>query len=160
MKNNIITKLNVHPQRGGVNNPKTVIIHGMSEYLFHKGKYMHAEEFLRSMRLSAHFLVTPSGVGIRLRNDDQRASHALGHNTDTLGIEFLVPGLHTYASFLEDMKFNYVTSAAYDTGQEIIRNWMQIHPIERVTAHSVIDPKRKYDPGDGFPKQFYVDLYK
>jgi len=159
MKNNIISMPSPFPRNKRGNHPKRVILHAMGEYFSHKGRIMHAEEFLREIGLVAHFLVTPSGVGIRTLSDDICGSHAKGHNTDTLGIEFLVPGLQNLESFYEDIKLPYLTNAAYKTGQEIVKNWMQLYPIEVVTAHSVIDPDRKKDPGTGFPKQFYVDLY-
>lgn len=142
-----------------INRPNMVVVHGMGEYILHKGKWYHAVEFLMKVRLSAHFLITPSGVGIRLRDDSERASHALGHNTDTLGVEFLVPGTFSaYQPFLDAMKTDWVTEQAYDKGVQLVKWWQGEHNIDRVRGHCDIDPERKEDPGVGFPNQFYIDI--
>lgn len=141
------------------NYPKTVIVHGMGEYIRYKGKWLHAVDFLMAVKLSAHFLITPSGIGIRLRDDTERASHALAHNTDTLGIEFLVPGTYTHLQQLYDnMKTDWVTIAAYDKGLQICEWWKSQHLINQFTTHHKVDPDRKQDPGTGFPSQFLFNL--
>src|SRR5690606_28750529 len=68
--------------------PKRIIVHAMSEWI----NGMYAPDFLLSVGLSAHALVTPDGDIIKCREDTQGAFHAKGLNTDSLGIEFLLPG--------------------------------------------------------------------
>ncbi len=157
----MIDNINIPNPFGGheVNHPKRVIIHAMGEFIIINGKWYHAAEFLLKIGLSAHSLVTPSGVGIRCRQDNERASHAYKHNTDTLGIEFLVPGVFTKIQQLLDlMKTDYVTNAAYEKGLQIVNYWNQIHPIQEVTTHAAVSPKRKEDPGSGFPLDFYTEV--
>jgi len=132
------------------NKPNRIIVHAMSEYLVEDGEALHASDFLEKHGLSAHALVTPDGEIITCRYDDEGAWHAKGYNTDSLGIEFLVEGLHTYTEFLEAMKTNYVTSSQWNAGVDHIIHWVENHPIERIDRHSDVDPARKFDPGQGF----------
>jgi len=148
--------------------PSRIIIHAMAEYIhidaaastalkIPAGDY-HAHEFLNLSGLSAHILGTPSGVRIRCREDNEGAWHAKGHNTNSLGYEFLVPGLHDYGSFLATIKRPYLTAEQYEAGIEQVRDWVKNHNIKRMDRHSDVDPVRKKDPGDGFPwKQFKQD---
>lgn len=154
----MIPNITIHNSHGNrTNNPKLIVIHAMGEYILYKGKWMHAVEFLeKAVGLSAHFLVTPSGVGIRLRNDDESAWHAKGFNTDSLGIEFLVPGVYEkYREFTRRIKTQWLTDAAYEKGLQIVNYWLSIHEVYEVKTHSMLSPGRKVDPGEGFPKAFF-----
>ena len=139
--------------KGAKNNtPKRIIIHAMSEFINYKGQTLHAVEFLKLIGLSAHVLVEPNGTIIRCREDSEGAYHAKGHNTDTLGVEFLIEGIHSYAEFLEAMKKPYLTEDQIDSGFKLVKGWMirwNIHK-NNVLMHSDIDPERKYDAGQGF----------
>ncbi|MEQ8882312.1 MAG: peptidoglycan recognition family protein [Cyclobacteriaceae bacterium] len=81
----------------------------------------HAKERLDKLGLSAHYMVCPSGVVIRTRQIDERAWHAKGFNTNSIGVEFLVSGLHTYETFLEAIKKKCLTPAQLDPGIELCR---------------------------------------
>lgn len=139
------------------NSPKKIIIHAMGQFI--EGTY--APYFLKEIGLSAHYLVDPSGVRIRCRQDEQGAYHAKGHNTDSLGIEFLVAGNHNYQTFLEEIERHYVTEKQFWSGLYVVRNWMEKFQIIRpyIQTHSEIDPQRKKDPGGGFPlERFFNEL--
>ena len=148
--------------------PSRIIVHAMAEFIYIDtdasqtlnipvGEY-HAYEFLELRGLSAHVLGTPSGVRIRCREDHQGAWHAKGYNANSLGYEFLIPGLHDYPSFLNAMKTPYLTDPAYQAGVDQIIEWKESYGIDRVDRHSDIDPARKYDPGNGLPwDQFLTD---
>jgi len=148
------------PLYGGapLQTPTSIIVHAMAEYVIHNGKKLHAVEFLKIIGLSAHALVTPSGVIIRCRRDDQGAWHAKGHNTNTLGIEFLVPRIHDYASFADAIEHeNYLTDAAYFAGVAQGKEWVRRHNIHAIERHSDVDPLRKIDPGAMFPWEAYKE---
>ena len=127
------------PYGGGHQIPDTIVFHAMAEYLVidkATAKSMnvvagiyHASRWLEVIGLSAHALVATSGVIIRQRRDQEVAWHAKGHNVNTLGIEFLVQGEHTYASFLERIKTRYLTQEQIDAGQEQILQWGDMHNI-------------------------------
>lgn len=139
--------------------PKLIVIHSMGEYLSLGDRDMSAADFLASIGLSAQYLITPSGVVIQCRQDNQGAYHAKGFNTDSIGIEFLVPGVHTYDTFIEAIKKPYVSDTQYAVGVNLVNHLINKYGIDMVERHSVLDPDRKKDPGEGFPwHQFMRDV--
>lgn len=126
--------------------PTQIVIHAMGEFV----GGMFAPDFLRSVELSAHALVTPSGVVIRTRGDQYGAYHARGHNINSLGVEILVAGVHDYTSFVRAIKTDWVTPQQWDATVDLVRGWRSKHGIDTVVRHSDIDPGRKVDPGEGF----------
>lgn len=135
------------------NKPDLIVVHAMAEYLDVAGTVMHASDFLSHIGLSAHALVAPDGTVYRCRSDDQGAWHAKGHNTNSLGVEFLVEGKHSYDGFLSTIKSPWVNSVQYEAGLALIEQWYGAHAINDIQRHSDLDPARKYDPGSGFPWQ-------
>lgn len=149
-------------QRGAsIQSPERGIIHAMAEYVFYKGKFRHATEFLEMVEyeykgqprrgLSAHILIDPKGDIIECRKTSQGALHAAGHNVDTLGAEWLVPGEHDYRSFIEAIQLPYLTDIQFENGCSYIREeWVAGCNILNYAKHSTVDPERKLDPGPGF----------
>ena len=126
--------------------PSQIVVHAMGEFV----GGMFAPDFLRSVELSAHALVTPSGVVVRTRADQYGAYHARGHNLTSLGVEILVAGVHDYTSFVRAIKADWVTPQQWDATLALVRGWRSKHGIDTVVRHSDIDPGRKVDPGEGF----------
>jgi len=147
-----------HPLIHGntANHPTRIVVHAMGEYILDP-KPVYAPEFLDGYELSAHVLVCPNGDLIRCRDDLKGAWHARGSNGNRLGIEFLVEGEHTYATFLEALKTNYVTDAQWEAGLDVVKGWFDEHPIERIDRHSDLSPGRKVDPGEGFNWAEFLD---
>lgn len=164
---NIINKLT--DIGGGEQIPERIIIHAMSEKIRLNEKYKDtvpgiypAAQWLEELGLSAHYLINIDGSITKLRNSDQVAWHAKGHNQDTIGIEVLVPGIHTYETFKETIAEQWVNIDQYNTLVEwtvTIMNYWGI-PVQRVLRHSDIDPKRKIDPGKGFPWEEFIHELK
>lgn len=136
---------------GGRQWPNRIIVHSMGQFINDRGKAYYAPDWLRHLGLSAHALVDPSGVIIRCRDDEHSAWHAKGHNSNTLGIEVLVPGVHNYDSFIERIKTPYLIPEQLEATKWQVSQWLEAHRIAEVVRHSDIDPDRKVDPGDGFP---------
>ena len=159
------------PRGARKNSPDRIIIHALGEFVIGTDdKVRHAVEHLREYRykirgewkkgLSAHILVCPNGDLLRCRRDDQGAYHAGKDNKNTLGIEFLVLGVHDYVTFRQAISRPYLTDEQYKTGVEFIKTeWVQKLGILKLQRHSDVDPSRKVDPGKGFPwPQFIKDL--
>ena len=144
------------------NAPVLIVVHAMGEYIDTDGRDYFALDYLKKIGLSAHIFITPSGVAIKSREFTEGAHHVKGHNTNTLGIEFLVPGLHTYESFLEAINTQYVTDAAFKTGLEVVREYLNRmpntpKPREVIRTHAELNPGRKFDPGKGFPYNHFLN---
>jgi len=169
---------NIHLLGGDIHNsPKIIVLHAMGEYIHvseevkahyaAKGKVLelgrdyHAPEWLRVLGYSAHNLVTPSGLVIKCRENHEGAYHAYGYNTDSLGIEFLLEGIHTYETFKAGISSEYLTSMQFGKGVEVVSKWMDDYDIsmDGVVTHHSLSPNRKTDPGSGFPlEQFKLAL--
>lgn len=141
--------------------PTMIVIHAMAEYVLgDEGEdFDHAPDFLERMGLSAHVLAAPDGTLYRCREDLEGAYHARGFNTDSLGIEVLVPGRHDYGSFVRAIGGQWVSNAQYAAVVEQCREWMRLYGITHVVRHCDLSPGRKVDPGAGFPwDRFLADL--
>lgn len=136
-----------------LNTPKRIIVHSMAQYIDTGVEKVHAVDWLDRLGYSAHVFVEPDGTPIRSREDDEGAFHALGNNTDTLGIEILVHGAWDYGRFLQRISEPWTTRLQFLTSVEIVREWQHKWEIDSadVVRHSDVDPERKHDPGRGFP---------
>lgn len=140
--------------------PNRIVVHSMAEYLDFEPEDIYAPDFLKKLGLSAHVLITPEGVEIRQRHDHEGAWHAKGFNKDSLGVEILVKGVHTYGSFLKEIKKDYVTEEQFETLVNLCRGWIEKHDIKHVDRHSDLSPGRKFDPGSGFDwNRFLTEIY-
>jgi N-acetyl-anhydromuramyl-L-alanine amidase AmpD len=141
------------------NDPYKIIVHAMGERI-DDGDIYSARDFLDKIKLSAHVLIKPDGDVIRCRHDKQGAYHAIGHNEDSLGVEFLVNGTHTYGSFIEAIKGDYITPEQYQAGIEVINMMIAENNIKMILRHSDVSPGRKLDPGTGFKWQWFKKQLK
>jgi hypothetical protein len=159
--------VNIHSEFGRSRNaPDKIVVHAIAEFIridkaaseWYKkngkdipvGDY-YAVDWLRILGLSAHVFVTPSGLNIVTRKDTEGAYHAGKDNLNSLGIEFMVSGVHDYGSFLRAMKKEYLTEPEYFAGLAMVKHWMDKWEIEsdRIFMHSELDEK-KADPDEGF----------
>ena len=141
--------------------PGRIVVHAMAEYIDTDDRDYDARSWLEKLGLSVHALIAPSGVVIRCRSDYQGGYHAKGYNTDSLGVEILVPGLHTYETFLDALQTPYYSTKQYSALVELVSGWRYSHAIddEDINRHSDLSPGRKVDPGTGFPwAQFCGDI--
>ena len=136
---------------GGGQSPDTIVVHAMGEIINDNGTAYYATEWLKKRGLSAHYLVTPTGTIIKCRDEKLIGYHAKNHNTNTIGIEFLVPGMYDLKKLKSMMLCSYVSENQYQAGLMLVQNIMSRNKISSVVQHSEIDPERKVDPGAGFP---------
>lgn len=138
--------------------PTMVVVHAMGEFVRGEdGIDRHAPDWLGHLRLSAHAFVTPSGTIIRAAEDERICWHARGFNTRSLGVEFLVPGVHDIVTLTKAISQPYLTEAQFEAGVRLVAEWRRKHDIRlrAVVQHSELD-QRKPDPGDGFPWNEFV----
>ena len=140
-----------------INEPKIIVVHAMGEYIGGNGWDNHAVQYLNKAGLSAHSLIAPDATNYRCRLDSETAYHALGFNTDTLGMEALVEGVHDYASFLKAIDKPYLSKIQYQCMVEQAIEWKQMHDIIKIVRHSDLSPERKVDPGNGFPWKMFLN---
>lgn len=103
-------------------------------------------ETLRSLQVSAHFLIARDGVLIQFVGCADRAWHAGESlfegrprcNDFSLGIE--LEGTDTLA----------YTDAQYDVLARLSRSLFAAYPLRAVRGHSDVSPLRKTDPGAAF----------
>jgi len=151
-----------------IQTPKKVVVHAMGEYINDGKRIYHAKDWLDHLGLSAHFLITPSGVVIQTRSIYEGAFHAFEHNKDTIAIEYLLAGVWVDHSFRERIKTPYLYGEQYAAGVQTSRDLIQSNKKEhshelKFVKHSAIDhrlresgEKEKVDPGDGFPWDTYL----
>jgi len=130
----------------------------MAAEIDYKGKRYTAWEFLNlvdppdKVGLSAHILIQPDGTRIRCRPDTSMAFHAKGFNTDSLGVEVLVPDVYNLNELQQRTKTEWVSHEQFESLVQQVMIWKKEFHIEKIDRHSDLDPKRRwFDPGDGFP---------
>ena len=150
------------PPRNGMlkiaHKPDTLVVHALAEFLDFEtnGKDRSAKDHMDEEGLSPHYLITPTGVIIELIEYDTLGYHAKGHNTNKVGVELLVPGLHTYGSFLKAIdKKGWVSGPQYQALLQLTK-WLKTKGVKNQVAHSTLSPERKYDPGKGFDWDKYI----
>lgn len=147
---NVIERLLHHG--GGNQTPKKIVVHCMAEEITYEGRQIKAWDLLDMLKLSAHILIAPSGERTRCRADNQIAYHAKGFNTDSLGVEILVPDVYNLEQLQNRTRTSWVSKAQLDSLEQQIMIWKNAHKIEEMVRHSDLDPVRKwFDPGEGFP---------
>lgn len=145
----------------GENYPKLIVVHAMAEYiLMDNGEILHAYDLLKKIKLSAHRLITPGGITIVCREDSEKAWHAKGYNTNSLGIEILVPGVYDYEGFVYTMENDeeWWTKKQVSKAIKEVEIWKDRYNLSnsQIKMHCEIDPQRKVDPGKYFP----IDLFR
>ncbi len=101
---------------------------------------------LRSLRVSAHFLVRRKGEVVQFVSCEQRAWHAgvsawRGRdncNDWSIGIE------------IEGLEGQCFSGAQYQSLSGLLRDVINRYPIEEIVGHEHVAPGRKRDPGPGF----------
>lgn len=137
---------------GGAQTPQRIVVHCMAAEVNHDGQRLSAWELLDTLKLSAHILIAADGTRTRCRRDAEIAWHAKGFNTNTLGVELLVPDVFNLEQLQQRTRTSYIAEAQMASLVEQILIWKKAWPIADLVRHSDLDPARRwYDPGDGFP---------
>ena len=153
--------------------PKTICLHSIGEWIhldlkiakqlgIEKRDY-YCIEFLEAIGYSAHGVISPNGLFIKCRETRQGAFHAKNFNEDSLGLEFMVPGLHTLATMHRVIENPWLPDPEFTTGVEVVRGWKDEYNIrvQEIYTHEQLSPERKKDPGAGFPLEpFLKSVYR
>lgn len=113
-------------------------------------------EQIRSLRVSAHFLIRRDGILWQFVSTDQRAWHAgisafdgrIACNDFSIGVE------------LEGTDFEPFREQQYTTLAMLTHALYERYPLTAVAGHEHIAPGRKTDPGPCFDWRLYRSLLK
>lgn len=146
------------------NNPDRVIIHCMGQFIYDvkTDRVYYAKDWLDHLGISVHFTIDPDAGILQHRDINSGAYHAKFNNEDTVGLEFLVPGIWYGERFRKRIETPYLNDFQYSCGVWLMQNVLTGLPLY---AHSEVDHryregvKVKVDPGRGFPKdKFSADI--
>lgn len=145
-------------------NPHTVVTHCMGEFIDDGTRIYTAYEWLDKLGLCVHVTISPSGIVCEHYDFERIGAHAKGHNTGTIGVEFLVKGVYNHSTLYERIKTEYLTPEQWKAGLDYYRKKFTRYKHVR---HSDIDDridargeKVKQDPGEGFPWQRFLNEIK
>ena len=155
----------LYPYPEGVMQPNqiqtadTIVVHALAEFIdfgeVDKSGWRHVDD----LGWGAHFYVYPSGAIVQSLGTSQMGAHARGYNRSTIGIEFIVPGVHTYQTFVGAMDQLWMSRAQVDSGIVLINDLVETEKkIKYLTSHRYLDPERKVDPGAGFEYEKFTTL--
>ena len=142
-----------------VTNPNTIVVHAVAEFIDFRHRDQTGWEFIDSLGWGAHYYITPSGTIINSIPEQRMGAHAKGHNEDTIGIEFVVPGLHTIETLTRAMDNpGWMSYAQTEHGILLCNELISRHKnIKYMTSHAHLSPERKTDPGKGFPYPEFIE---
>lgn len=144
-----------------------VVLHAIGEWVVDatnlggkgRGQVWHCTDWLRAIGRSTHAFVLPDGLVVREVDSWYKAWHARGHNSRSVGLEFVLRGVWPWNKFQAAMRGER-DDAAYAPAQlRAAEDWVRARAIEHdfrltelsVRTHRQLDPERKLDPGDVFP---------
>lgn len=152
-----------HPQDAGLMTqhpprPRTryVVIHAVGEYIDtgKPGEFsQYCVDFLRARDELPHYFITPSGIVLRAWGHKYIANHARGYNSESIGIELMLPGHWTYDTFVKELTSTAPEMRLEDNARrldslhKLLGELLDIYPEARIVGHAEIDPTRKVDPG-------------
>lgn len=152
---NILNIPSNHYKPGFKRDIDLIVVHSIGQYIDTENEDYHAIEWLKKLGLSTHYFVDFTGPVIRCVNENDIAWHAKGFNTNSIGIELMVPGIFNYGSFLEKIKKPWIGGDQYDSLVKLVKDLKSRYDA-KVVRHSDIDPSRKVDPGAGFPWEVFL----
>lgn len=140
-----------------------IVIHSMSQYI----EDLHAIEFLKKIKLSAHFFVEPDGVVNSMVPLHRIAYHAgkskwkdkVNLNSSFIGVELLLEGQYNYPEYREAIKHpESFSHEHYRSCAILCTSLVDMFgiPLDNIVRHSDIagadirNKNIKYDPGEGF----------
>jgi N-acetyl-anhydromuramyl-L-alanine amidase AmpD len=118
---------------------------------------VHKEKGLSS--IGYHFVILRDGTLQRGRPINQIGSHAVNHNTYTIGLAFvgginltsaqaaLLGGYEKVSSDSRYASINSLTSEQMQTFHMFMKSFFQAYPYGQAFGHNDIEPRSKIDPG-------------
>jgi N-acetyl-anhydromuramyl-L-alanine amidase AmpD len=140
--------------------PELIVLHASAEWVwdFDEDKYYHILSYHKHKGWSAHYYVFQNNLLVKCKKDIDMAYHAAGHNKNSIGIEFIMPGFHTYEMFIDAIDGQWLLREQLDIGLDVVKKLIYKYRIKEITTHHELDPDRKYDPGHGFPTDQFKRL--
>lgn len=155
------------PSRWKKRRLRYAVVHSMGEYVVGSdGVARHAPKHLDFSKLSCHAFCTPTGEIIQSVPTEFMAWHVKGHNSESIGLEFLVPGEHTWTTFLKAI--NGSTDPYAEVQYRAAGWWFGTYmkqwglELEDLVGHHHLNSE-KPDPGRAFnwiKLRDYVQVFK
>ena len=141
-------------------NINRIVLHASAEWVYdpEQSKFYHILEYHRYTQENAHAYIFPDGLYVKTHKHTDMAWHAADFNHNSLGIEFILGGFHSYVDFIEKIKMPWATEKQIETGLSVIKRWVERYDITEINTHHELSPDRKYDPGEGFPSDKFKKL--
>ncbi len=132
---------------------KFIVIHSIAEYIDTGEPELSPQycvDFLRERNELPHYFLTPSGIVLKGIPHKRKANHARGFNYCSIGIEVMLPGCHSYVSFLNAMRDETEKVCTFPFLQltVLLTELLDIYPNAKIVGHNELSPDRKVDPGN------------
>lgn len=163
-----------HGRRREASDIDLLIIHSHAEWVIDtqddggkgRGFVWHCTDWLRAIGLSCHAWCLPDGRIVREVDSWNIAYHARGFNDRSIGMEFVVAGVLSYAEFLNAMDqppdAGLYSDAQYESGAGWYAARIREHglSVSQIDTHMGIDPERKHDPGRAFDLPRFLQMVR
>jgi N-acetyl-anhydromuramoyl-L-alanine amidase len=132
-----------------------LVVHAMAEWVKGDEGIYYCLDWLNKLELSVHAYCLPDGRIIQSVDPDHVAFHAAEFNNCSIGMEFIVLGVHNYDTFLNqinDPLHSPFTQAQYQSGGWWYSQMAETYGLDynAIKSHQEIAPNRKPDPGNAF----------
>lgn len=129
------------------------------------GVIRHCTDLLRELELSVHGFCLPDGRIVESVAIGRVARHARDYNDRSIGLEFVVEGLHDEDSLTRAMA-NVDASPYRPVQYEAAARWFRCHAdalaldASCFRTHGELDPQRKTDPGAAFDHDAFLRAFE
>ena len=142
------------------------MIHAMAMNIWYKGRMWHYADLLSELNRGVHFAILPCGQVIQHNDPRTILWHAKGANSESCGVEMLVPGvfdldaLYTKINSQEHYYKHSYYKGLIDIQRLLVAKDYVRNPTFNWDIHSAQSRGRKQDPGSSFSINKWTDMLR